>query len=208
MTDKIPSVQDDLAFMRALAQGDGSAFLKHFGQTYFAAGLCYGVQMLLHGGQLAFGWFSTPVTATAIGVGPTVVFLAILVWLLRRQRRSAQAMPVGSVGKAMGVVFQAVGLANLVLVVVIGSAAFRQHSLQTWLIYPCVVVVLQGMAWLVAYTLRRRGWMGLVALGWFATGIAMAFAIDAPAYYISVLGGGFLFFMFIPGLLMMRRPRD
>jgi hypothetical protein len=39
MSDQTPSVQDDLAFMRALAQGGGTSFLQRFGQAYFTAGL-------------------------------------------------------------------------------------------------------------------------------------------------------------------------
>jgi len=39
----------------------------------------------------------------------------------------------------------------------------RLHSLTVWLIYPCTVCVLQGAAWSVAFVLRRRPWLGLVA---------------------------------------------
>src|SRR5258706_6726416 len=45
------SARDDLAFMRALVEPSDS-WLKQFGETYSAAGLCYCVQMLLHGGQV------------------------------------------------------------------------------------------------------------------------------------------------------------
>jgi uncharacterized protein (DUF1684 family) len=66
-------------------------------------------------------------------------------------------------------------------------------------------MALQGMAWMVAWSLRRRGWMGLVALGWFATAIGMALSIPSMAGYIAVLGAGTVLFMLIPGALMMRQ---
>jgi hypothetical protein len=201
MSAKMTSVEEDLAFMRALVQPD-DAFQRTFGQSYFAAGLCYSVQMLLHGLQ-TLGWGQQAPVAMAIGLGPTVIFLAMLAWILGRSRNRR---PVGTVGKAVGAVFGAVGIANLFLIVVIGSLAWREQSLTIWLIYPCVVMVLQGAAWMVAYTLRRRAWLGLVAFGWFFTGIAMAFAIGSGLAFIAAAGIGMFAFMLVPGAVLMRRP--
>jgi hypothetical protein len=46
MSIKTPSVQDDLAFMRALVEG-GGAIPAAFGETCLAAGLIYGLQILI-----------------------------------------------------------------------------------------------------------------------------------------------------------------
>ena len=74
----LEKARDDLAFMRALVEPTDN-WQKQFGETYFAAGLCYCAQMLLHGGQfLGLAPSSGPV-ALAIGLGPTVVFLVLLV---------------------------------------------------------------------------------------------------------------------------------
>ena len=199
----VDSARADLAFMRALVEpSDG--WLKQFGETYSAAGLCYCVQMLMHGGQF-FGVFPAegPV-ALAIGLGPTAVFLALLAWIIRRNRMQASG---GATAKAVGSVFGAVGLTNLALVLIIGSVAWRWHSLSTWLIYPCVVMVLQGLAWLVAYMLRRIAWHALVALGWFATGLGMAAFIDVPGGYVIAAGAGMFACMLVPGLYMLRQSR-
>ncbi|MEO8115745.1 MAG: hypothetical protein ABI655_15255 [Phenylobacterium sp.] len=206
MSDQTPSVHDDLAFLRTLAQ-DGEGFQNYqrmFGEIYFAAGLCYSVQMLLHGGQ-AFGWIvgSGPI-ALAIGIGPTVVFLILLLWL---RGGRGQPAPSGVVARAVGAVFAAVGLTNLALILIIGGIAWRQHSLLIWLIYPCVVMVLQGLAWLVVFMLRRRAWLGVVAAGWFATGLAMAAAIPQPSYFIIAAGVGMFAFMLVPGAVLMRLTR-
>lgn len=194
------SVYEDLAFMRALAGGDGTNFLRNFGEVYFAAGLCYGVQMIGHGAQLAFGWFNDSLTGAILGLGPTAVFLLLLVWLNRRSGGHAPS----TISKAVGAAFGAVGVANIVMVVVVGLQAWRMQSLQVWLIYPCIVMALQGAAWMVAGMLRRRGWMGLVAAGWFATAIAMGAAIPNMAAYITALAAGTLLFMLLPGYAMMR----
>ena len=200
MSASTQSAHDDLAFMRQVVQpGDG--WVRQFGETYFAAGACYGGQMLLSAAMMS-GWLpSSPPWAMGIGVGPTVVFLVLLTWLLWRGRRNG---PSGLVGKAIGAVFGCVGAANLVLAAVIAVVAVGQHSLTTWLIYPCAVLTLQGAAWMVVFALRRRIWLLAVALGWFATAVAMAFSVDQMGLYILWAGIGFVAFMVAPGLAMMR----
>jgi hypothetical protein len=197
------TAQDDLAFMRSLIKS-GDGFNNAFGEAYFAAGVCYFVQMLLSAGQL-MAWLPTAqVWYLAIGLGPTVVFLPILAWIIWRGRRAA---PTGVVGKTIAAVFGAAGLANLALVAVIGSVAARQHSATTWLIYPCAVFVIQGAAWMVAYALRHRFWLALVGAGWFATAIAMALNIEAMPWFILWAGLGMLLFMAVPGAVMIRLAR-
>ena len=77
--------RDDLAFMRSLVAA-GEDGQKTFGQVYFAAGLCYGAQMLLHGAQALGIIPNNGALSLAIGFGPTAVFLAILIWILSRRR--------------------------------------------------------------------------------------------------------------------------
>ncbi|HEX4710699.1 hypothetical protein [Phenylobacterium sp.] len=193
--------RDDLAYMRSLV-ADTEHSQRTFGETYLAAGLCYGVQMVLHGFQ-SLGWVSSerPV-APLISFGPTVVFVGLLMWILT-QRRVPQAPT--AVNRAVASVFGSVGLANLVLILLFGSIAWRQHSLLIWLIYPCVVMILQGMAWLVAASLRRRTWMSVVALGFFLTGVGMAFTLEIPPAYVAIAGVGMIAFMAVPGAVMMRQ---
>lgn len=201
MTGKPTSFEDDLAFMRALAE-PGDPFQRVFGELYFAAGLCYTVQMVGHA-ALTLGWLQGGTWNLVVGLGPTLAFLAALAAILHRNR--AEPPPVAA-GKAVGAAFRAVGLANLVLVVIVGLVAWRQQSLTTWLIYPCVVMVLQGAAWLVAYSLRRRAWMGVVAFGWFLTGVAMALAVGDTLAFIVITGLGLFAFMLVPGAVLLRRP--
>lgn len=196
------TAREDLAFLRTLIDSDHRN-QRSFGAAYFAAGLCYGLQMLLHAGQiLDLAPASGPV-ALAIGVGPTVAFLAVLTILLKRQGPTGG----GVVSRAFGAAFGAVGLANLVIAAIVGWVAWRQESFTIWLIYPCVVMALQGAAWLVAGILRRRAWPAWVAAGWFATALAMAAAIPNLAWYVGAAGVGFLFFMVTPGAVLMRSER-
>jgi hypothetical protein len=195
--------RDDLAFLRALVAGPEDQWQLQFGKIYAAAGACYSVQMLMHIGQFAGVMPDTGLAAQAIGWGPSVVFLAILVWIIRRDGGS---MPGGgATSRAVGSVFAAVGISNLALCLSIGSVALRLHSQTIWLIYPCVVMVLQGLAWMVAFMLRRKAWLGIIALGWFATGVTMAIFIENMPGFIAAATAGIVGFMLIPGLHIVRQ---
>jgi len=200
-TDAQTAAREDLAFLRGLFdKGNGSSAL---GEAYFAAGLLYGAQMLLHGAQ-ALNWLPpNGLLMLAIAFGPTLVFIPILVWINWRHRRERPA----AAGRAILAVFGAVGAANLALVAAIGSVAWREHSLTTWLIYPCAVFILQGAAWLVAAVMRRRSWMLAVAAGWMAAGVAMAANVTSLGAYILLAGLGIWTCMALPGWTMMQISR-
>ena len=195
--------RDQLAFLRAIVEPDES-WQRGFGQGYFAGGLCYGVQILLHAAQY-FGLVPdvAPV-GFAIGGGPTVVFLAIMIWLTARDRHAPRG---GATARAVASVFAGVGLANLALIAILAFSAFRLHSLEVWLIYPCIVMILQSMAWFVAWTLRRQTWLGAMAAGWLVVGLAMGFTIQIIWAYLTVLGLGMLGLMMVPGLVIMRQAK-
>lgn len=201
------TARDDLAYMRALVDTPAK-FQRSFGEAYFAAGLCYGVQMLLHAAQ-SLGWLPPgELVGLSIGLGPTVVFLGLLTWVIRRERTSGRGL-AGTAARAIAAVLGAIGVANLVLILVIGVVAWREQSLIVWLIYPCAVLILQGTAWLVIYAVWRRTWFAVVALGWFvaAVGGAVAAAFQQMAAFITIGGLAFLVLMLIPGWVMMRQSK-
>jgi hypothetical protein len=74
------TLRDDLAFLRALAE-QGGQNAGAWGEGYFAGGLIYGAQLLLHAGQ-ALGLVSSAAPwSLLIGLGPTLVFIATMFWL-------------------------------------------------------------------------------------------------------------------------------
>jgi hypothetical protein len=202
MTDDVQDIRDDLAFLRTLVQ-TGDDNLRQFGRAYLAAGVCYLAQTLLGLGQ-ASGWIPSkgaPIGLT-IGIGPTAIFLVCLVVILRRGRTKPAP---GAATRAIAAMFSAVGLANLVLITVIGAVAWREKSLTIWLLYPCAVFISQGAAWLAMYSLRRRAWVALVAAVNFGSAIGMALGIDSLFVYLSVTSAGLLFGMALPGAWLMTR---
>jgi len=108
------------------------------------------------------------------------------------------------IDRAIGAFFGAIGFSNFALGAVIGVVAVHEKSFTIWLLYPCAVFILQGAAWFVAFAIRRKGWFALVAVGWFAFAIAMAFNVTAIGYYILFAGVGIWVCMALPGWVMMR----
>lgn len=200
MSDETRRAEEDLAFLRGLVQGGGDV-QRTTGKVFVASGVIYGLQVVGHGLQGLGVLKLDGLGALALALGPTVVFLAFLTWMLTRKREPRQ----NSTAKAFDAAFGAVGLTNGVLIAIFAPAAILKGDLNTWLFYPAVVYALQGTGWLIAWTLRKRAWMGLTALGWFGTAIAMGALIGTP-YYPMVAAAGLLVLMIGPGLALMRRP--
>jgi hypothetical protein len=199
MNADLKSAQDDLAYLKSLVSGSETR-TRLTGQLFLAGGLIYAAECVFHWGQ-ALGWApGAGLGALAGTVGPTVLFLIILTVLIARNRGLSTG---GSASRAANAAFGAAGASNLAAIIIFGSVAAAQHSFIIWLLYPCMVFVLQGAAWLVAATLYRRLWYGGVALGWFATAIGMALTIGTATFAVLV-AAGLLLFMALPGYVMVR----
>lgn len=202
MTADAQSAREDLAFLKTLVGGNENSGMRALGEAYLAGGLIYGVQVLFPVAQ-GLGWLpQNGLVSLLTGIGPTALFIPVLIWIIRRNRTD---MPSGVVGRAVGAVFASIGLANLFLIVVVGTVAWRQGSQATWLIYPCTVFVLQGVGWLFAFMMRRRMWLLLVAIGWFASAVGMALSVAATSYFILFAGLGLWLCMALPGWIILRR---
>jgi hypothetical protein len=197
------SLGDDLAFLRALAEGGGKS-QRGTGAGLLAGGLLYGLQCFVGGAQ-AFGWLQLSDRFSALfAAGITLAFLLALAWSIWSYRGAPKG---GVAARALEAAFAASGTATLAMLCVFASMAFRENSLTIWLLYPCAVFALQGAAWMVAWQLRRRAWLGLVALGWMISSIALSSTIGSPLYPM-VAGIALVLFMAIPGAVMMRPAQN
>ena len=206
MTPDAQSARDDLAFIKALVGDDENTQMRTFGESYLAAGLIYGAQMILHAVQAGGFLPNTPAVGLGVGLGPTLVFIPVISWIVYKNR--AKKAGQGATGRAIGNIFGAIGLANFFLIAVIGSVALQEHSIHIWLIYPCCIFVLQGTAWLFTFMMRRHGWHLAVAMGFFVTAVAAAYVIPTSiGLFILFLGIGMWGCMALPGWLILRNTR-
>lgn len=206
MTDSdLAEAREDLAFMRSLVSGGGGRFQEKTGEVFLWGGLLYGLQCVGHWLQIVGAVdLSTP-AALALGFGPTAIFLVVLGVIIWNDRNAPQAH--GS-ARALNAVFQGAGLANLATIVVFAYGAYKAQNFSIWLYHPVMVCLFLGVAWFVAWTIRRRAWLGLVSLGWFAVTIACGLLIDNPAGFLLTIGAGLIVLMALPGWTMMRLARE
>lgn len=202
MSPSTTTPQEDLAFLRRVVEG-GESGQRQFGQICLVAGLLYGLQCLGHWAQAA-GWLAMDkLQETIFATAFTAVFVGYLVHL---RRSGATPAPTGVVARAVTTAFAAAGTTNCIMVIVFCIAAARQSDPTLWYLYPCMVVALQGGAWLTAYALRREVWQALVGLGGMATSIAMALAIGTPTYLL-ILAIALFVLLAGAGALMMGKAR-
>jgi len=203
MNSETHSVRDDLAFLRSLAEGGGES-QRGTGKALVAGGLLYGLQCFVAGAQ-AYGWVHMSDTAmTVFSIGITVMFLVAISWMSWQGRNVSHG---GVAARALNAAFAASGTATLSMLCVFASVAIREKSLTIWLLYPCAVFALQGAAWMVAWMLRRRTWLGVVATGWLVSAVVLAWTIDTPLYPL-VAGVALVLFMAVPGAIMMRPAQN
>lgn len=196
------SPQSDLAFLKALVE-EGSRTKMTGGAAFLAGGLLYGFQCLVQWAQavglthFSGGFMLVFVIAITVSF---LIILGIVVWRERGVGQRAASM------RALNAAFGGAGLANLVLCSVFAVVALRERSQTIWLLYPVTLSVVFGAAWYVAFMMRRRAWLGLVSLGWYATAVALGLLVSAGEVttYVLAVAIALLLLMAVPGAVMMR----
>lgn len=207
MKDPTESARDDLAFVRALVSEGGQA-QKSLGEALLAGGLCYGGQCLLQtipaaGVDLPLAYHLT------VGITPTLLFLAAIVWISIRDKNKS---PHGVGTRAISAAFGASGLAALTTAAIFGYLSARSQRMETWLLHPMMICVVQGTVWYIAFSIRRRGWLGLVSIGWFVTALVLALLLGtgdprAMPAFVGLLALALLGLMALPGWVLLRSAR-
>ena len=194
------SVRDDLAFLRDLAERGQRGSIAG-GSVFVAGGVLYGVQCLFHWAQLR-GWIDPPdVVGLVFVVGITATFMAVLTWVIWRDRKAGST---GLMSRALNAVFGGIGLANLAMVIVFGFNAASANDFSIWLFYPPVIFALQGAAWYTAAVLRKRAWQGLVAAGWLIAATALGLVRHSIEAYLLITTLSLFLLMALPGLVLIR----
>lgn len=204
MIDKSRSTPEaDLAFLRSIVQGGGSAKATlTLGVAYLAGGLLYGLQCLFHIGQMV-GWIRWPDLANlAFVIGITVAFFIVLMWAIREDRKLGTAGPI--VTRTLNAAFSSAGMANLAIVIVFGFGAQRDQDFAIWLYYPAMIFALQSAVWYVAWSLKKKPWMLATAAGGWVTAVALGVLVRQSEIYLYVCTAA-LFLLFAgPGWIMTR----
>lgn len=202
MSETIHTVEKDLTFMRSLVEGD-DRLPPLFGVLYAIGGLIYGVEAIVGWLQAIGSVNLSPAQSGWLSLSFTVLFCVVLtsiVWFYRDAPRGGVSARTFSAG------FAATGFAAVTIVCVVGAASWRFQNPALFLLMPPLVFAVQGTAWFVAFMVRRRASLLLVALGWFAAAVGLGALIGRPSYALLV-GTGLLLLMVVPGVAIMLRNR-
>jgi hypothetical protein len=205
MTTDLERAHADLAYLADVVR-EGRPFAYSTGVVYCAAGVVYGFQCLIALAHLSF-WpnLLSPIGHLANAIVPTVLFIAVI--LIAPYIDKRRPVPKGPVQRAIAAGFSGTGLANMVLIIVIGAEAIRRRDMSIWLFYAVTVCALQGAVWYGAAILRRRWWMGAVSAGWLLTGLLAGLHLTNLPVFLLILTIGLFAFMAVPGYILIRITR-
>jgi hypothetical protein len=200
-----PTAHADLAFLKALVEGDGRREAA-FGASYLLAGVGYGIQIILQWLDFAdILPLPQPIYLAVVSL-PTaalIVFSSWQGWRLRKTRAPNAA------SRAIDAMFSGAGLANVAVIAAIVAAAVGQRAYMMILVYPAVLFAFQGACWFVVYRVRKQLWMLAVALAWVASGVGMGVALGMMQLhaYVAIATFDLWVLMALPGYLMLRNAR-
>jgi hypothetical protein len=206
MSTPTPSTAEaDLAYMRALVDGGRSPAIMAGPSIYLAAGLLYGAQCLYFLVELLTPIHWPGPLSLGVTIGVNIAFFAWLTFVIVREK--GRGVGGSSQSRALNAMFSATGLANIGFIIVFAANAIARPDFTFWLLYASTVFILQGAAWYVAFLFRRKAWMALIAIGWFASGIALGLLLDNITAYLAVCAAALFLCMALPGWIMIRQSR-
>jgi hypothetical protein len=201
MTRETQTIQDDIAYMRALAQEGRHAPLLA-GRFLVAAALIFGFANI---GQWAIQSGLIDVNPWAqlwLWIGAGVVFGLTLTVLIQRQKGQPGSQSSGN--RAVGAAWSGVGYGIFVTWLGLVALSVKSGGWAWMSVMPTVVLVAYGSAWMVGAAMSGARWMSLTALLSYAGAIGVAWFIDTPAIYL-IFTVVLVAVALIPGLIMMRQ---
>ena len=201
--DPTSTVQDDIAFMRSLAEsGRNSPLLA--GPIMVAAGLIFGTATLGHWAIATDLIQTTPWAIMGVWLASAAVFSIILFTMIRKM--ATQTGYRSAANTAVGAAWSGVGFAIFAFWVALMAAGYATGNFEAMNAMPIVVAALYGSAWFVAGDVARSGWMKGVAVLSYAGAVLLGLfwgSADALLIYAGLL----VAVAFIPGLVLMRQAR-
>ena len=202
--DSAPSLQDDIAYMKALA-AEGRAAPLTGGPILVAAGAIFGAASFAHY-LVADRLVAVPPSAILwIWLAAFVVFGVVLTVLIRRLSSRTGARTAAD--RAASTAWMGVGLSIFVMSLSISAIAWRIQDDTVTAVFPSLILALYGCGWAVSGAMSGVKWFWRLAIGaWIGApilGLMTGMTEQYLAYAIAVLA-----LTVLPGLAMMKAARD
>jgi hypothetical protein len=198
MSDDEKSLTDDVAFLRALAEGGTSGPARE-GAILIAVGVIFGLVAVQYWAIESSLFAVSPTVSTWLWLDGLIPFLVAVAVISVKYR----AHPPGAASRALSACWKGVGTALIVADIALYAASRELviPLLVKW-VFPIVLFALIGGAWGVAFAVRRRGSLALVAGGNFVAAILSGIVIGQAQEWL-VLAAGLILLVAVPGGLML-----
>ncbi|HEY5107734.1 MAG TPA: hypothetical protein VII73_13355 [Caulobacteraceae bacterium] len=200
MTDQLKTIQDDIAFLKNLAQ-DGGAPATLGGSIMVAAGLIFGAASLGHWlvqtGRIA----ASPWAYFGIWIGATALFMVVLSALKRR----AAGVKAGG-ARAAGIAWAGVGCTIFALWGSVAIVAWRAQSTLPALLLPSIILALYGLGWMVGAAVSGKRWIWLTSLASYLMALVLAW-VSMTADVMLIFAATLAVLAVAPGIALMRQTR-
>jgi hypothetical protein len=201
MTRETQAIQDDIAYMRALAH-DGRHAPLLAGPILVAASIIFGVANLGQWALLSGVIDADPWAPVWLWIGAGLVFGATLAVLIGHMKGKPGFNSSGN--RAVGAAWSAVGYGIFVTWLGLMAMGLKTGDWSAMMVMPTVVFVAYGSAWIIGGAMTNTRWMtltglasyaGAVATGWFAGETTMYLIFTATIFAVAL----------IPGLVLIRQ---
>ena len=199
--DQLQSIQDDLAYMKALAQEGrrapllGGSVLVVAGCTFAPAAVASWAisRGLLGRDPFIFNW---------VWLAAAVVFLGFLFWSKERLRTRPGASGAGN--RAMGAAWGGLGFAAFALFGAFFAASWLTGEWIIMSMFGPVILAFYGAAWSVAATMSDRGWLKGVAGAAMLSAFGVGALAGRPEQWLAY-AAALVLVALLPGLALMRQ---
>jgi hypothetical protein len=201
MTRDTQAIQDDIAYMRALAHEGRHAPLLA-GPVLVTAAVVFGIANLGQWALLSGVIQASPWAPVWLWLGAGAVFGLALLVLVRRMKGKPGFNSSGN--RAVGAAWSAVGYGIFVTWLGLMAMGLKSGDWSAMMAMPTIVFVAYGSAWMIAGQMTRLRWMtvtgllsyaGAIVVGWFAGDTTMYLVFTAVIFAVAL----------VPGLILMRQ---
>lgn len=194
-------VEDDIAFMRAMAQEGRDAPLLS-GPIMIAAALIFGVASVCQWAIMSGAVDVTPWAMVWVWVASGVLFIAALAALSRRIRSKPGQGSVGN--RAVGAAWSAVGFGIFAAWVAFMAQGLINGDWTLMRAMPILVFTAYGSAWMVAGAMSGRSWMKGTGVAAYAGAAVLGLFSNQPVGFL-VFAALLVLVALIPGLVLARQ---
>lgn len=201
MTRDQQEIQDDIAYMRALAQ-EGQRTPLLAGRFLVAAAIVFGTANMglwaIQSGMLDVGRWAQ----LWVSIGAVVAFVVTLMFLIPRTRSQPGNRSSGN--RAVSAAWTGVGYGIFVTWLGLVALSLKSGDWGYMAAMPTVVLVAYGSAWMVGAAMSGKRWMTATALVSYASAVGVGWFADSSAILL-VFNVILVAVALIPGLALMRQ---